>query len=370
LASVAAALALLLLACSGSKAGPDPAQVKVEKAPDPSLVEVPHPEQFTLVTVEQHPIADEMRVNGVVTPDVNRSVPVLSLAGGRVVEIRAKLGDDVKKGQVLLEINSPDVAAAFSDYQKFRTDEVLAQKQLNRAQSLYAKGAIAEKDLEVAEDAAQKAAVDVRTAVQHLQVLGADVEHPSPIVPVRAPIGGSVVEQNITGGTGVRSLDNSPNLFTIADLSRVWILCDVYENMLSRVRIGDSAEVRLAAYPDRTLRARVGNISRVLDANTRTAKVRLELDNPDRLMRIGMFVTAVFRSRQEQLRVVVPASAVLRLHDKDWVFRAEGGNRFRRVEIQAETAGNDGTRPLISGLTAGDKVVVNALQFAGATEEQ
>jgi cobalt-zinc-cadmium efflux system membrane fusion protein len=369
LASVATVLSLLL-ACTASKAGPDPSQVKVEKAPDPSLIEVPHPEQYTLVTVEQRPIADEMLVNGVVTPDVNRSVPVLSLAGGRVVEIRTRLGDDVKKGQVLLEIDSPDVASAFSDYQKFRTDELLAQKQLDRAKLLYAKGAIAEKDLEVAEDAEQKAAVDVRTAAQRLKVLGADVDHPSPIVPVRAPISGSVVEQNTTGGTGVRSLDNSPNLFTIADLSRVWILCDVYENMLSRVHLGDFADVRLLAYPEHPLRARVGNISRVLDPNTRAAKVRLELDNPNGLMRTGMFVTAVFRSQQEQLRAVVPASALLRLHDRDWVFRAEGGNRFRRIEIQSGTTRKDGMRPVTGGLAAGDKVVVNALQFAGTVEEQ
>jgi membrane fusion protein, heavy metal efflux system len=363
-------LAALVAACSGSKPGIDPSQVKVEKAPDPAVVEVQHPEEFTLVAAEQRKVADEMHVNGVVTPDVNRSVPVLSLAGGRAVEIRVKLGDDVKKGQVLLEIDSPDVAAAFSDYQKFQTDELLAQKQLSRANVLYAKGAIAQKDLEVAEDAEQKAKVDVETAVQRLKVLGADVSHPSPVVPVRAPIAGTVVEQNTTSGTGVRSLDNSPNLFTIADLSRVWVLCDVYENMLPRVGIGDYADVRLAAYPDRPLRARVGNISRVLDPSTRTAKVRLEMDNPDHLMRAGMFATAIFRSKQEYTRAVVPASAVLRLHDKDWVFRPEGGNRFRRTEVQAGGTTSDGMRQILAGLSAGDKVVSNALQFAGAAEAE
>jgi len=366
----AALLPLLMAACSGSKGGLDPSQVKVEKAPDPALIEVQHPEEFRLVTAEQRRVADEVQVNGVVTPEVNRSVPVLSLAGGRAVEIRTRLGDDVKKGQVLLEIDSPDVAAAFSDYHKFQTDELLAQKQLNRSQLLYSKGAIAQKDLEAAEDTEQKARVDVQTAAQRLKVLGADISHPSPIVPVRAPISGTIVEQNTTGGTGVRSLDNSPNLFTVADLSHVWVLCDVYENMLPRVHLGDSAEVRLAAYPDRPLRARVGNISRVLDPSTRAAKVRLELDNPDRLMRAGMFVTAVFRSKQEQLRPVVPATAVLRLHDKDWVFRPEGGNRFRRTEVQAGGTTSDGMRQILAGLSAGDKVVANALQFAGAAEAE
>jgi len=212
LSSAPPLLCLLPLGCS-KQASLDPSQVRVEKAPDPSVIEVQHPEQFSLVTVEQRPTADEMLVNGVVAPDVNRSVPVLSLAGGRAVAIRTKLGDDVKKGQVLLEIDSPDVAAAFSDYQKFRTDEGLARRQLERAKSLYSRGAIAQKDLEAAEDAEQKAQVDVQTSVQRLKVLGADVDHPSPVVPVRAPISGTIVEQNITGGTGVKSLDNSPNLF-------------------------------------------------------------------------------------------------------------------------------------------------------------
>jgi len=365
----AALLGALLLGCS-RQAPLDPSQVKVEKAPDPSVIEVQHPERFSVVTVEQRPSTDEMSVNGVVAPDVNRSVPVLSLAGGRVVEIRTKLGDDVKKGQALLEINSPDVSAAFSDYQKFRTDLTLAQKQLDRAQSLYARGAIAQKDLEMAEDAEQKAKVDVETAGQRLKVLGADLNHPSPIVPVRAPISGAIVEQNTTGGTGVRSLDNSPNLFVIADLSRVWVLCDVYENRLPDVHLGDFAEVRLAAYPERKLRARVANIGRVLDPNTRAAKVRLELDNPDGVLRAGMFATAVFRSRQEQLRALVPASAILRLHDRDWVFRPEGGNRFRRTEIQAGATTRDGMRQVLAGLARGDKVVVNALQFAGAAEAE
>lgn len=133
----------------------------------------------------------------------------------------------------------------------------------------------------------------------------------------------------------MRSIDNSPNLFTIADLSRVWVLCDVYAYQLPQVRLGDFADVRLNAYPDRVLRGRVSNIARVLDATTRTAKARLELDNSSRLMRVGMFATATFRSESPESRAVVPATAILRLHDKDWVFRPAGGRRFQQLEIQA-----------------------------------
>jgi cobalt-zinc-cadmium efflux system membrane fusion protein len=371
--------ALILVACLASGLSPScrrgssadkPPPATVEKAPDPAMVEVPDPEQFPLTTVEQRPTYDELKVNGVVTPDVNRSVPVLSLAGGRVVDIRAKLGDDVTQGQVLLRINSPDVSQAFSDYQKAQADEVLARHERERSGALFAKGAIAQRDLETAEDAEQKAKVDLATAAEHLRVLGADVSHPSPIVEVKSPISGTIVEQNITGGTGVRSMDNSPNLFTIADLSCVWVLCDVYENNLSQVRLGDFAEVRLNAYPDQALKGRVSNISRVLDPNTRTAKVRLELDNARRLMRAGMFASATFRSQSKQLRSVVPAKAVLRLHDKDWVFRAEGGHRFRRIEVQAGRVSSDGFQEVIAGVAPGDQIVANALQFASAADTE
>ena len=112
-----------------------------------------------------------------------------------------------------------------------------------------------------------------------------------------APISGTIVDQQITGGTGVKSLDNSPNLFTIADLSTVWVICDVYEDMLSRVHVGDTAEITLNAYPDQKFPGKVVNISEVLDPTTRSAKVRIELANPKGLMRAGMFVTATFKAR-------------------------------------------------------------------------
>ena len=343
-----------------------PGEVKVEEIHGDEVVAVDHPEQFRLVVVEQRRTMDDLHVTGVVAPDINRSVPVLSLAGGRAVDIRVRLGDEVGKGQPLLVINSPDVTQAFSDYQKSQSDLVLAQQQLERAQDLYAKGALAKQDLENAQNAAQKAKVDVNTTVERLHVLGADLNHPSPLITLRAPISGTIVEQNVTSGTGVRSLDNSPNLFTIADLSEVWVLCDVYENDLPRVRLGDSAEVRLNAFSDRIFRGRVGNISQVLDPATRSAKVRLELSNSNHVMRAGMFATAIFRSQAEMLRPIVPATAVMRLHDKDWVFSPLDGNKFRRREVQAGPVSADGYQVIAGGLSVGDKVVANALQFSSA----
>lgn len=346
-----------------------PSDVRVEAAGDSSVISVSGEAQVPLAIASSRRFFGELQVNGVVTPDVNRTVPVLSLSGGRVLDMRAKLGDEVKKGQVLMRINSNDASQAFSDYQKFKASEVLARRQLTRAQELYAKGAIAQKDLETAEDAEQKAKVDVTAAGERLHLLGADAQHPSAILEIRAPIAGTIVEQNIAAGTGVRSLDASPNLFTVADLSRVWILCDLYENNLSQVGIGDQADVQLTAYPDKKLKAKVSNIGRVLDPNTRTAKVRLELDNKGGVLRPGMFATVTFTSRRSEERVVVPSTAVMRLHDKDWVFVALDGKRFRRTEVQIGPRQNNGQQEILSGVKAGDRIVTNALEFSSTVEK-
>jgi membrane fusion protein, heavy metal efflux system len=346
------------------------APVTVEAAPDPNVAEVDHPEQFPLTAAELRTAHDDLTVNGAVTPDVSRTVPVNAMSGGRVVEIAARLGDDVQRGQVLLKIHSPDLAQALSDYQKAQSDEMLSRRALERALVLFEHGALAEKEKENAQATEDKAKIDVAAAKEKIRLLNGSLDTLSPIIEVRAPISGTIVAQNITGGAGVKSLDNAPDLFTIADLSEVWVMCDVYENNLARVHEGDFAEVRLAAYPDQPLRARVAKIMSLLDPATRTAKVRLELANPKGLLKPGMFATTRFVSQSATRRVFVPASAILRLHDKDWVFRPAGGKSFRRVEVTAGLAQGEGSQEILSGLAAGDQVVSNALQFSSTVEQK
>ncbi len=370
--AAASLCAVLLSSACGAKPAAnaaDPSQVKVEEAPDVNVLEVPHPERYALSTVGRRPVVSELTANGSITFDVNRSVAVLSLAAGRAVEIHTRLGDHVEKGQLLLRIDSPDVAQAFSDYQHALADELLARKQFERSQLLLDKGAIAVKDMEVAQDAEDKAKVDVATSAQRIRILGADPAHVSPVIDVKAPASGFIVEQNVTAGTAVRSTDNSPNLFTIADLSSVWLVCDVFENNLAQVRVGDAAVIHLNAYPDKPLRGRIANIATVLDPATRSAKVRIDLPNPGGILRIGMFATATFRAQTAQLRAFVPATAILRLHDRDSVFVPIGGRQFRRVEVQAGAVSSDGMQDILAGLSPGDRVVTTALQFSAATSQ-
>src|SRR5271157_4640644 len=293
----AAGLLVMLISCGDKKetGGGAPPPAKVEKEQDVNLLQVDHPEQFPLVAATEYLAAPTLTVTGVVTPDVSRTVPVISIATGRVVEIHARLGDTVTKGQLLLRVQSADIASAFSDYRKAVADEKLAKTQFERAKLLYDKGAISLNDYQTAEDVENKAQVDVETTAEHLRVLGSPLDRPSGLVDIHAPVSGVITDQQVTNAAGVQGLSAPANPFTISDLSRVWILCDVYENDLANVHIGESAEIRLNAYPDKTLTGKISNIGPILDPNIRTAKVRVEIANPRMLMRVGMFVSATFR---------------------------------------------------------------------------
>lgn len=179
------------------------------------------------------------------------------------------------------------------------------------------------------------------------------------IVNVYAPASGTIVEQNVVNASSVHTPDNQPNLFTIADLSRVWVLCDVYENDLPAVRLGEIADIKLNAYPDQTFHGRIGNIGKVLDPNLRTARVRIELANPG-IMRAGMFVTATFYGLKGELHALVPSGAVLHLHDRDWVFIPQPDGQFRRSEVTGGKI-DAGMQVILKGLTAGQQIVQDAL---------
>ena len=362
------AFTLVLSGCSthADPSGEAPPPAHVEHEPDLNIVKVDHPEQFALVSAAQEMARSQLQVTGTIFPDVSRNVPVVSLATGRVVEIHARLGDLVQKGQVLMRVQSSDVSAAFSDYRKAVADEVLAKTQLDRAKDLYDHGAIALNDLQVAQDTEAKAQVDVETTSEHLRLLGGDQNHPTSFVDISAPVSGIITDQQVTTAGGVQGLGS--NLFTISDLSHVWVLCDVFENDLSKVRVGQTADIRLNAYPDRVYKGVIGNIGAILDPAIRTAKVRIEVENPG-VMRVGMFVTAIFYGMNQESHAVVPASAILHLHDRDWVFVPSGQNQFTRTEVQAGEMLPNKMQEIVAGLRPGQQVVNDALALENTVEQ-
>jgi membrane fusion protein, heavy metal efflux system len=372
LAALCWSLSLLLQGCGETKADPKaeaPPATKVEPDLDANNFKVDHPELFPVVKADEHKTAPALNVTGVVQPDIARAVPVISLASGRVVEIKARLGDTVTKGQLLLRVRSNDVSGAYQTYRKAENDERLARIQFERAQTLYDKGAIAKSALEQAEDTEQDAKADLDAAAEQLRLLGIDKDHPSGIVDITAPISGVITDQQVTTASGVQGL-GSPNPFTISDLSYVWIICDVYENDLDAVHVGEFADLHLNAYPGKVFKGRIDNILPVLDPSLRTAKVRLEVPNPG-TMRVGMFVTATFYGKQPETRAAVPASAILHLHDREWVYTPipAAPGHFKRLEVVTGNMLPGNQQEVVSGLKPGDQVVSNALVLQNTVEQ-
>ncbi len=370
-----ACCAAALLAQSGCRSKFDPASgaaspAQVVETGNAGVVTVDHPEQYPTVAANSIDEPDKLDVTGSVFPDVSREIPVISMVNGRVVDIRARLDDHVKKGQLLFSVQSPDISGAFSTYVKAAADEQLANEAYLRAQDLYRHGAIARSMLEQAEDTEKDAEADLTAADEQLKIFGVDKEHPRPIVKVYAPTSGVIVSQNITesAATGV-ALSGTATAFTIADLNSVWIICDVYENDLPKVNLGQEARIKLTAYPDRILTGRVSDIGPVLDPTIRTAKVRIEVANPG-ILRLGMFVTATLLSRTTVTHASVPASAILHLHDREWVFVPAGQGQFKRVEVTDGSMPPGGGREILSGIAPGQQVVKDVLNLQATVEAQ
>ena len=362
------------LATSGCKsktadaAAEAPPPAKVVSGLDPSFFAVEHPELYPIATATEYQAPSQMFVTGTVFPDISRTVPVISLASGRVVDIRARLGDTVRKGQLLLRVRSDDISGGFDAYRKAVSDELLARKQLDRAKDLYQHGAIAQQDLEVAQDTEDNAKTTLDTATEHLHLLGSDPTDPKGIVDIAAPVSGVITDQEVAIGAAVQAY-STPNPFTVSDLSTVWIVCDVYENDMANVRMGEPADIKLNAYPDKVLKGTISNVGSILDPNIRTAKVRIEVANPGEMMRPGMFASATLFGKGKQNYAAVPASAIVHLHDRDWVY-VPAQEKFKRIQVTSGEQLPNNMQEILSGLQPGQQVVTNAINLQNAIDNE
>jgi cobalt-zinc-cadmium efflux system membrane fusion protein len=348
-----------------------PPAATVQADADPSLVQVKNPSDFPIATAASYEAPSSLNVTGTVNPDVSRTIPVISIASGRVVEIHARMGDYVKKGQLLMEVQSTDVSGAFSTYLKAVNDERLTKVQLDRAKLLLDKGAIPASQLEIAQNAEDDATSALTAAEEQLKVLGVDKDHPAAAVKVYSPASGYIIAQNVTNAAAAGvTYSGSASAFTIADLSRVWVVCDVYENDLASVHLGEKAQIHLTAYPGKVLTGTISDIGAVLDPTIRTAKVRIEVENPNTILRVGMFAAATFFGKSQQSHAEVPAAAILHLHDQDWVYvPAPGAGNFRRVSVVGGDMLPGGMQEIKSGIEVGQQVVANALTLQNAVDQ-
>ncbi len=354
---------------NASQEAPPPAQVQEVGGSD--VLHIDRPERFPIVESVSRDVRSSLEVTGTVNPDVSREIPVLSLANGRVVALHVGLGDYVHKGQLVMEVQSPDVSTAFDAYLKSVNDEHLTSVTLDRDKLLYDKGAIAKAQLEAAQTGEEDAKADLIASEQQLKILGVDKNHPGETVKIYAPASGVIIAQNVTaaGAAGITYAGSSGSL-TIADLSHVWVICDVYENDLAGVRIGQHADLHLSAFPGKTFSGTISDIGAQLDPSLRTAKVRIQVQNPENLLRIGMFANGTLEGSRPEQTTAVPADAVLQLHDRSYVFEPEGQGNFKRVQIKIGATLPGNLLEVQAGLGAGQQIVANALDLENTADQQ
>ena len=349
-----------------------PARVQSPRLSQPDLdsnnFKVDHPEQFPLATAGEHVAAPELNVTGVVSPDVSRQVPVPSLATGRIVEIDARLGDEVKKGQVLFKVRSTDIAGAFSDYRQAVKNEELSKIQLTRANTLFEHGAIPKSAQEIAQNAEDDNASRSRDREGTTRTLRG---RPRPSYGYRrsfSSVSGTITDQEITNQSGVQAL-TPPNPFTISDLSHVWIICDVWENNMAQVHIGEYC----GDPSGRVSRPRFERSNQQHPADDGSQHPHCQGPPGSGESRHHAASGCSLPRRSTETRwsgdATVPSTAILHLHDREWVYTPLGDGRFRRLEVVAGSMLFDNRQEIISGIKPGDQAVSNALVFQNTVEQ-
>jgi cobalt-zinc-cadmium efflux system membrane fusion protein len=364
--AVAVLLGALAISCHRSQAATEP------MGPQPPAGQVwLTPTQVSdakieMQTVDERDVDDTILTSGKVTLDDARSAHVFSPVTGRVVKISAQLGQHVKKGDPLAVIESPDVGNAVSDVHKAEADLVAAEHDYKRKKDLFEQKAGSAAELETAEDNWHRAKAEIERARQKAYLFRtANVDSVTQAYTLSSPIDGEVLLRNITPGIEVQgqySGGTTPELFTIGELDKVWVLGDLYEMDLARVHVGSPAAVTVIAYKDKVYQGQVDWVSEMLDPSTRTAKVRCTFANPDGVLRPEMYATMRISVDQKKA-LAIPRSALLRLGEYKVVFievgEGEGRARFERVPVDVDEGESSPWLEVKHGLALGQKVVVS-----------
>jgi cobalt-zinc-cadmium efflux system membrane fusion protein len=374
------ACAALVISCHGSQAAPE-APPGLASSGDvwltpPEIAKA----KIEVTTVSEQVVDDTLLTTGTVALDDLKSGHVFSPVTGRVTKIIAQLGQRVKKGDPLATIESPDIGNAVSDVHKAQADLIAAEHDLRRKKELLALKAAAPADVEVSEDAERNAKAELERARQKEYLLRVgNVDSVSQTYTLPAPIDGEVLLRNInpgvevqgqyTGGAGNNCIPGITTnavcgeLFTIGEVDKVWVLGDVYEIDLQRVHVGAPAKVTSVAYPDLEFTGTVDWVSGSMDSNTRTAKIRCVIDNPDLKLRPMMYSTVAI-SVDPRKAPAIPRTAVGRVGDYNVVFvqtgESEGKVHFERMPVLLDESKQTSFVAVKHGVDAGQKIIANA----------
>lgn len=342
----------------------------------PQLFTIPEDQMshVQVVTVQPTRLTRTLRLTGAVAYNAFKTTPVITQVGGPVSRILVVPGQNVKVGQPMLEVSSPDYSQLLDAYLKAADSYRLADKNYTREQDLYQHHAVAQRDLEQAESDRNQARADLNAADQGMKILG--IKNPAELaknatsaqIPVLAPISGEVVERLVSPGQVVQA--GQTQAFTISDLSTVWVLANVYQADLALVRAGDDVVVQNDAYPG-TFHGRIPYVSPALDPNTRTLQARIVVDNPGEKLKRDMYCTVTVTAGSINNAIVVPDASILRdENNQPFVYVAVGANQFGRREVEIGQSEN-GQTEIVKGISVGERVVGDGslfLQFANSLQ--
>lgn len=371
-----AAVSAVMLGFAGCERAAPTAATYAKNSSSAELFTIP-PEQMShvqVIRVQPTTLTRTLRLTGTVAYNAFRTTPVITQVSGPVSRVVVVPGQSVRQGEPMLYVASPDYSQLRTNYLKSKEAYALAQKADARAKDLYEHKAIAEQNLEQAEAAEVQAGGDLAAAQAALKVLGINnpdtlVQGPPTLeVPVKAPINGKVVEQDVAAGQLIQP--GSTQCFVISDVSTVWVLVNVYQKDLPYIHVGDRVTIQTDAYPG-MFRGRISYVAASLDPNTRTLQARIETGNPGEKLKKDMYVTATVNAGTIANAIALPDAAILRdAENQPFVYVATSSNQFGRRSVTLGES-RDGQTEITSGLKPGDQVIGDGslfLQFANSLQ--
>jgi cobalt-zinc-cadmium efflux system membrane fusion protein len=374
--AAASAVMLVLTSCGGPPANTSANSSSAKNSDHAELFTIPQEQMahVQVLTVQPTTLPRNLRLTGAVAYNSFRTTPVITQVSGPVSRVVVVPGQKVHQGEPMLYVASPDYSQLRTNYLKAKEAYALAQKAYARARDLYEHKAIAEQNLEQAQSAEVQASGDLASSQAALKVMGiTDPDElvkgpPSFEVPVRAPISGEVVEQDVSAGQLIQP--GTTQCFMISDIGSVWVLVNIYQKDLPYVRVGDTVAIRTDTYPE-AFHGRISYVAASLDPNTRTLQARIETNNPGEKLKKDMYVVATVNAGTIPNAIALPDAAVLRdSENQPFVYAAAASNQFGRRSVTLGESLNGQTQ-IISGLKAGDQVIGNGslfLQFANSLQ--
>jgi len=367
---------LVFIGCQGSRSKASADSNSTKSSDNAELFTIPQEQMahVQVLTVQPATLPRTLRLTGAVAYNSFRTTPVITQVSGPVSRVVVVPGQKVQKGEPMLYVASPDYSQLRTNYLKAKEAYALAQKAYARARDLYEHKAIAEQNLEQAQSSEIQAGGDLASAQAALKVMGiTDPDElvkapPSFEVPVKAPISGAVVEQDVSAGQLIQP--GTTQCFMISDTGNVWVLVNIYQKDLPYVRVGDTVTIQTDTYPE-VFHGRISYVAASLDPNTRTLQARIETNNPGEKLKKDMYVVATVNAGTIPNAIALPDAAVLRdSENQPFVYVAAASNQFGR---RAVTLGESlhGQTEITSGLKAGDQVIGNGslfLQFANSLQ--